>query len=90
MSPGDVIRLRDSDVIWRAVEDEVIVLDRRGWSYISINDSGSILWPRLVEGATRPELASALVEAFGIEPDRAQADVDAFVGALAEHDLIER
>jgi hypothetical protein len=90
MTPGDVIRLRESDVIWRAVEDEVIVLDRRGWSYISINDSGGVLWPRLVQGATIAQLAATLVETFGIEPDRARADADAFVSALAEHDLIER
>jgi hypothetical protein len=83
------IRLRDEDVTWRSVDDEVIVLDRRSWAYLSVNGSGALLWPRVVDGTTRPDLVEALVAAYAIEPDNAAADVDAFVGMLREHDLLQ-
>ena len=82
------IRVRSDELTWRSVEDEVIVLDRRNWGYITINDSGAVLWARLVEGATEPELVAALESAFDIDGESARADVRSFVGALREHDLV--
>ena len=90
MTPdGEVVRLREADVVWRTVEDEVIVLDTRTWSYVSVNDTGGVLWESVVAGATVDDLAGKLVDAFGIDRKTARADVATFVDALAEHGLIE-
>jgi hypothetical protein len=70
------------------LEGEVIVLDHRSWAYLSLNDSGAVLWTRLVDGATRSELAAALTGAFEVEEARARDDVDRFVETLVEHDLL--
>ena len=85
---SEAIRLRSEDLTWRAVDGEVIVLDRRNWGYITINDSGALLWDRLAQGATEADLVVALTEAFAVDPADARADVERFVGALREHDLL--
>jgi hypothetical protein len=86
-SSGQSIRLRE-DLIWRTVEDEVIVLDRRTWSYLSINPSGAILWPHVVKGVSRDSLADALAREFDLDAGRALAEVDDFVSKLEEHGLL--
>jgi hypothetical protein len=89
MSHSQPIRVRTEAVTWRLVDGEVIVLDRRSWDYISINDSGAVLWQRLVEGATTPELAAVLVGAYEVDEERAMRDAEAFVASLRERDLVE-
>jgi hypothetical protein len=66
-----------------------MVLDGRGWSYLSVNHAGARLWERLADGATRADLESELVTAYAIDHDIARADVERFLDGLRAHDLIE-
>jgi len=83
------LRLRGDDVAWREVDGELIAVDLPRSTYIGANPSGTLLWTRLAEGATRVELAQALVDAYGIEVERAQGDVDAFLRDLSARSLLE-
>jgi hypothetical protein len=82
-------RLKADTVRWRELDREVIAVDLGSSTYLSTNESGLVLWRRLTEGATRAELAADLQERFSIGTQRAEADVDAFLSALAERDLLE-
>jgi len=83
------VRLRTNDLDWKQVDDEIIALDRRDASYLTINGSGSVLWRRLAEDASHPELVTALVDAYEIDPVQARADTDAFLAELAQKGLLE-
>jgi hypothetical protein len=82
------LRLRDTDLHWREIDGEVIALEARGSTYLAANGAGTVLWRALIAGATRERLAGELVSAYGIEHERAIADVDGFVSALAEQGLL--
>jgi hypothetical protein len=84
----ETLRLRSEGVTWRAVESEIVVLDQRASSYLAVNEAGAVLWPLLLEGATRSRLRDELSERFGIGADRASADVDAFLDLLGKRDLL--
>jgi hypothetical protein len=71
------------------VDGEVIALGLDSSTYFGLNASGSVLWKRLAGGATRSELVSHLREAFDLEQDRAQTEVDAFVDDLRAQGLLE-
>jgi Coenzyme PQQ synthesis protein D (PqqD) len=86
--PIEVLQLKDADIVWRSVDDEIVILHRGDWQYLTVNEAGTLLWSRLVEGATRKELASLLVSEYGIEDSRAAADVESFLNLLSEHDLL--
>lgn len=89
-APDADLRLRTSAVTWRFVESEVVALDVARGEYFTLNASGTTLWQALVDGATMTDLVEALTAEFHIERDRAVADVDAFVAALMERDLLEQ
>ena len=84
------LRIRPGSVEWRELEQEVVAVDTRRSIYMAMNRSGAILWPALLEGTTLDELVDRLSESYGLDRDAAQRDVDAFVRALDEQDLLER
>ena len=83
------LRLRTDAVAWRHVEGEVIAVDLRSSTYLSAAGSGALLWQALADGTTREMLVDLLTGEFGIERDRAAADVDAFVADLAGRELLD-
>jgi hypothetical protein len=86
---SDELKSRRSDLICREVDGKLVGLDLRTSRYFSLNPSGTLLW-RLLEQGTQPaSLADALVTEHQIDPETAAADVQAFVDALYEQDLLD-
>jgi Coenzyme PQQ synthesis protein D (PqqD) len=84
------LRLREDAVRWREIDREVVAVDLVSSIYLTTNESGVRLWRRLADGATTDELVDELVEAFGIERERAAADVRSYVDALDARNLLVR
>jgi hypothetical protein len=84
------LRLREDAVRWREIDREVVAVDLVSSIYLTTNESGVRLWRRLADGATTDELVNELVEAFGIERERAAADVQSYVDALDARNLLVR
>jgi hypothetical protein len=82
------LALRTDDLHWREIDDEIVVLEARGSTYLSVNNSGVLLWRMLARGATRDEVISALVEAYGIDTPSAAADADRFVDQMRAAGLL--
>lgn len=74
--------------MWREVEDEVIVLDKRSWTYMGINGSGAVLWKELAHGASATRLVECLRATYGIDEAAAQRDAGDFLAMLREHGLL--
>ena len=49
---------------------------------LTLNESGVILWKRLMEGCTREDLAKALTDEYEVTFEQALTDVDEFLGKL--------
>lgn len=88
MSGNRNLKIRDEDLSWRQVGDEIVVLDLRSNAYLSINQSGTALWELLVDGSTPATMEARLVSDFGVDDDQARADVEAFVAMLDEQGLL--
>jgi hypothetical protein len=84
------LRLRDDAVRWREIDREVVAIDLDSSMYLSTNASGVLLWRLLADGTTREALVEELVRAFGIDPVRAEADVDGYLDELDARNLLER
>lgn len=82
------LQLRTQQLLWREVDDEIVVLDLSKSEYVSVNAAGRTLWLRLARGATRSELADELRQTYGLEPDVARRDADAFVAHLQRQGLL--
>lgn len=84
-----ILKLRQDNVVWRQVGDEVMILDTASSEYLSVNTTGSALWPLLLEGSSLGDLSSALVDKFGVGEDTAAADASAFVASLEQMGLLQ-
>ena len=82
-------RLRSNSLDWLDVDGEVVILDASKSVYMSINHSGAEIWRMLQHGATVGQLATRLVDSYGIEKTRATEDVRQFLQMLESHDLVE-
>ena len=56
---------------------------------IKLNDSGKLLWDKLVDGAERELLIELLLGEYEIDRDTAEKDVDKFIGELCDAGAIE-
>ena len=83
-----LLKLRETDLHWREIDGEIIALEARGSRYVAANGAGTVLWRALLDGTTRDGLADELVRVYGIERDRAAADVGRFIDALAAQGLL--
>lgn len=83
------LQLRSEELEWREIEGEIVALDRRSSRYLAVNRTGTALWPALREGATREELIGRLVSAYDVDEQTAGRDLDVFLAALQERDLLE-
>ena len=57
--------------------------------YVELNPSALVLWNRLKAGAEKEELIQQLIDTYGLDEARACKDVEAFLGELLSHDMIE-
>ena len=79
---------RRGDVIWRAVDDQVVGLDLQSSRYFSLNPSAAMLWDLLEQEMTAAELAEALTSYYGVEPEAAKKDVEALLAEMARSGLL--
>jgi hypothetical protein len=82
------VQLRQDDLTWHVVGDDVVILDLRKSVYLKLNGSARMLWEQLGEPRTEADLVTVLVDTYGIAEDVARADVARFVGDLAERGLL--
>jgi hypothetical protein len=82
------MQLRQDGLTWQVAGDDVVVLDLEGSVYLKLNGSGRVLWEALTAPRAAPELAALLVETYGIDEARANADVSAFVADLRRRGLL--
>ena len=82
------MRLRDSDLTWQEIDEEIIVLDLKASSYLKLNGTGAHLWKQLESGADVAGLVSSLVGAYEVDEATARRDVDAFLRQLSRAQLL--
>ncbi|MBR2929896.1 MAG: PqqD family protein [Clostridia bacterium] len=51
---------------------------------LTLNETGSMIWRLLEEGATRDELANAVISEYEVSAEEALADVDKFIAKLCD------
>jgi hypothetical protein len=66
-----------------------LVFDPETNAAVSINKTGVFLWNLLKDGRSEQEMAAAILEHYdGVTPEKADADVRAFLDGLRERSLI--
>lgn len=85
---GPELRLRAGGLDWREVNGRIVALLPGSSGHVVVNSAGAVLWRALANGADREHLVNTLVDAFAIDEQRAERDVDAFLAALTSRGLL--
>ena len=80
--------ITSSQVTMEEFDDETLLLDVDRDLFFRINQTGRLIWQVLSTGGTRNDAARKLVEHFGIERERADADVDVLIAELIANQLL--
>ena len=83
--------LRRTEGVWSsAVHDRAVLYHGDQGKAIVLNPTGAILWEALVSPRRPSELAALLIDLFpDLSPDRARADVAAFVDRLLGENVLQ-
>ncbi len=80
--------MRNNDILWRLIEDKVVLLDMDEARAIMLNDVGSHIWMALEKQKTQEELVHEVTTAFDIDEDTAKKDTRSFLDEMIRKDLI--
>lgn len=83
------LRLRRDGVAWSDLGTEIVILDLRSSTYVSVRDTGAFLVNGLVDGASAQTLVERLLDGYNTTEDIARSDVDEFLAELSSRDLLE-
>jgi hypothetical protein len=79
-----------ADVLEAPLDDELVLLEPTAGTYFGVNESGTAIWRLMRRGRSAAEVAAELSARFDVDPVRARADVDRFVGRLQSAGLMRR
>jgi hypothetical protein len=89
LDPSSGYRLAEPDVIHQMFGEEIVAIDLRSGNYFSLSPVAGQVWLLLgSEGALIDDVVSALVERYGLSPDRLLADLRPFLSELVGLELI--
>jgi len=86
--------VRSQSVVARVVAGETLIVPVRAKvgdlaSIYSFNGTGTLIWKLLETPKSVAELATAIVQEYEVEPERAERDVVEFVGEMKAVGLVE-
>jgi hypothetical protein len=78
-----------SDVLYRQVDGESVVLDLKTERYLGLDEVATRMW-QLITGSESVQAAcEALLQEYDVEPERLRRDLSGFIQELLELGLVE-
>lgn len=87
MKPKEGFVLREVGGTAMVLATGAACLDFNGM--ITLNESGVVLWKRLLLGATEQELVDALQSEYDVDEKTAKTDIEAFLSVMRKNQLLD-
>ena len=71
------------------LDDEVAILNLKTGVYFGLNEVGAWIWRFIQQPHSVAEVRAALLDEFDVTPEQSQADLQALLLELAQHQLID-
>lgn len=78
-----------SDISWRDVNNETIILNLKSGEYFTLNDTAKFLWKGICENKQPRELVLLLAQDYNLKPEEVESDVLDFITGLMQKDVFE-
>jgi len=86
-SSGQVLQ-PSPDVLWRRLDDEVILMQLRTDRIFSLNHTGARFWELIVAGMDLESIREALEDEFDVSPEVLAAEVEEILALLISEQLL--
>jgi len=73
-----------NDLLVEVVEEEIVIVDRQSAQVCQLNQTASVIWPRLNGNNDLDTLVDEVCQAFEVDVDVAQRDVKVFLSELMQ------
>ena len=80
----------DPDVLWRRLDDEVILMQLKTDRMFSLNRTGARFWELIVEGMPLGKISERLLHEFKVAPERLALEIDQLLKLLFAEQLLVR
>lgn len=77
-----------SNVAWRQVGDDAVVLDLETSVYFVLNETGMFIWERLGQGAVPQEIRREVCRAYEIDEAAADKEIRRLIKKLCSEKLL--
>ena len=79
---------RSADVIGAELQDSIVLLQTKTWTYLELNETGIEIWRQLESPRSLASLIEALLAQFDVDEPRCRSEVEAFVEELTSREFI--
>jgi len=83
-----MIPKKNSDIIWRSIKEEAVLLNPVDGSYFGLNTVGCSFWEKVDGKKTIEEITNLLLQEYKVDGDVLVCDVKEFVHSMEEKGLI--
>jgi hypothetical protein len=83
-----IIPKKNSDIIWRSIKGEAVLLNPVDGSYFGLNTVGSSFWEKVDGEKTVEKIIDSLLQEYKVERDVLVCDLNEFVHNLEDIGLI--
>ncbi len=77
-----------NDVVWNALDDEIVILNLASGVYFSVGGVGRRFWELLAQGVSADAAIPELIAEFDVDADRLKTDLDSLIGQLRSEGLV--
>lgn len=78
-----------SNVVSKKVDDDVVVLNIKDGTYFKLNETGTIVWDQLAQGASIEEAIGQILKSYNSSYEVAKKDVVSLVASLQDEGLLK-
>ena len=76
------------DLVWRLLDDNVVVVSPRAGEVRVLNRVGTVIWQLLIEENSRDDIEDHLVNNFDVTRPQAKSDLRVFFADLTERGVL--
>ena len=76
-------------IVWRVIDNEVIVLSPVNVSMHALTGCGSRIWELIEKESEIPVIVKTICKEYDVAPDQAEKEISAFIQDLTELGVIE-
>jgi hypothetical protein len=80
--------VRNSETIWRMLDDEVFIIDQAGEEIIALNKTASYIWELAAENTAISEILKRICHRFDVNEKTALEDITDLINEMLKKQLI--